>query len=193
MSKKTQLIILIFIAVIFFTFGYVFSFLRNNISVNNNDTFKAGWEAAKNRLIEGGFVRTNNLEVRQVFGEIKEINGDKITLNIRPVEPLADKSLDTRVIVIGQATKIYNLEMKDSKEYEAEVNAYNKITPDKRPADIPDSFKKSEISLSDLKVGQMISAQAGENIKEVKEFNVIEIDYTKPVVPFTAPAKILTK
>lgn len=193
MSKKTQIIIIILVALIFFGLGYAFSFLKNKVSVNSNDTFKAGWEAAKTRLIDSGFVRANNLEARQVFGEIKEINGDKITLKIRPVEPLADESLDTRVIVVDQATKIYTLEMKDSKEYEAEVNAYNKLPKDKRPVDLPDSFKKSETSLSDLKVGQMISAQAGENIKETKEFNVIEIDYTKLVVSSTAPAQILTE
>lgn len=175
MSKKTQIIIIILVALIFFGLGYTYSATKNRTSANN---YKAGWEAARARLIENGFIR-ENMEMSRVFGEIKEINGDKMTLKIRPVDPLADQFLDTRIIIVDQNTKVYRAEIKNPKEYAAEIDAYNKLPKDKRPADLPSSFKKTEISLADLQVGQTIEVRADKNIKDMKEFKVIEINYTQ--------------
>lgn len=188
--KKTTIISLV-VALVFFTLGYLIGGAKVNPTgqlVKGTDTFQAGWEAAKTRLIDSGFIMPGgvNMEIRNLNGEIKEINEDKITLKIRPFEPLADESLDVRIIVVDQATKIYSLELKDSKEYLAEMNAYNK-KQDKNSIAPPDRFNKSEISLSDLKVGQMISVMTEKNIKEIKEFSALEINYLQPVVP-TAPA-----
>ncbi len=199
MFKKTQLIVIIGIALIFFVFGYLIRGAKVNStgqSVKGADTFQAGWDAAKTRLVDSGFIMPGgvNIEIRNLNGEIKEINGDKITLKIRPFEPLADASLDTRIIVVDSATKIYSLETKDSKEYMAEVDAYNKkiqainSTAPLAPITPPDRFDKSEISLSDLEVGQMISVTSGENIKETKEFKALEINYNQPPIVPTPPA-----
>jgi len=188
MSKKTQLIIIILVALIFFGLGYAVSFLKNRAPVNNNDTYKAGWDAARAKLIESGLTKTD-FELRQLPGEIVEINGDKITLKVKSnVDPLADQSLGTRIIVVDSATKIYSLEAKDPKKYEAEIKAYNKLPQDKRPAEFPNDFKKTEISLSDLPIGRMILVSAENDIKEAKEFKATQIDYTKPATPIAAPA-----
>lgn len=192
MSKKTQLVIIIGIALVFFTLGYLIGGAKVNPTeqlVKGTDTFQAGWEAAKTRLIDSGFIMPGgvNMEIRALSGEIKEINEDKITLKIRPLEPLADESLDVRIIVVDQATKIYSLELKDSKEYIAEMNAYYNKNQDKNSITPPDRFNKSEISISDLKVGQTIRVMAEKDIKEIKEFNALEMNYLESAVP-TAPA-----
>ncbi len=185
MTKKTQLIIIIPIALIFFGLGYVFSSLKSMLSVDKNNTFKAGWDAAQKRISDSGMLigDKENLEMREVFGEIKEISGNKISLKVQGFSLLADSSLDTRIIVVDQATKIYSLEMKDLEEYGAELSAYNKLASNGKSTTPPDNFKKSEISISDLKVGQMVVVKANENIKEMKEFNAQEIDYNKPEAP----------
>lgn len=194
--KKTIIISLV-VALVFFALGYLIKGAKINPtgqSVKGADTFQAGWDAAKTRLAESGLAGgALNMEIRQLYGEIKEINGDKITLKIRPLEPLADVSLDTRTVVVDKTTKIYSLEMKDSKEYLAEMAAYNKkiqpinSTAPFTPIAPPDGFKKSEISLADLKVGQMINVTAENNIKTIKEFTALEISYNQLVAP-TPPA-----
>lgn len=192
MFKKTQLVTIIITALIFFALGYLIKGAKVNPigqSVKGANTFQAGWDAARTRLVDSGFIMPSGVkrEIKTVMGEIKEINDDKITLKIRPLEPLADESLDARIIVVDSATKIYSLEAKDQKEYLVEMTAYANKKPDGKSVTPPDIFKKSEISLTDLKVGQTISITAENDIKEVQEFTALEIDYTKLVVP-TPPA-----
>lgn len=182
MTKKTQLFIIILIVLIFFGLGYAFSSLKNKRPAN--DTFKAGWDASQKRISDSGILRSDkeNVEMRQVLGEIKEINDNKITLKVQAFGLLSDASLDMRIIVVDSATKIYSLEIKNLKEYGAELSAYNKLPQNKKPATPPDNFKKTEISISDLQVGQMIIIKADKDIKELKEFNATEIDYNKPEI-----------
>lgn len=198
MLQKTHWIIIVtFTAVIFFAMGFIFSYLGNRTPISGN-SFQAGWDAAKKRLSDSGASPSSgmNIEVKSLTGEISEISGDKITLKIRPLEPLADASLDTRIIVVDSATKIYSLEPKDQKEFTAEMDAYNKkmragvaqtisttsatSTTPVTPILPPEGFKRTVISISDLKVGQMINVSSDKNIKEVKEFNATEISYYKP-------------
>lgn len=192
MTKKTQLFIIILIALIFFGLGYVFSIWKNQVPIDKNNTFQAGWDAAQARITDSGILRNDkeNVEMREVLGEIKEISDNKITLKIQALSLLADAALDTRMIVVDPATKIYSLEMKSLKEYGAELSAYNKLPQNQQPATPPDNFKKTEISITDLQVGQMIIAKADKNIKDMKEFNATEIDYNKPEI--FVPAEVST-
>lgn len=182
------------VAVVFFGVGYftsasgIFAFL-SGVSQN---TFQAGWDAAKKRLVETGFagpIRAD-MEVKNISGEIQKIDGNKITLKIHPLEPLADPSLDTRIVVVDSATKIYGVAAKDPKEYAAEVKAYEKNRKPADPITLPDSFKKIEISVSDLKAGDVISVIAEKDIKEAKEFAALEINLNKPAAPIVAPAPL---
>ena len=182
MSKKIQLIIAISIAVAFFGMGYGSSFLinKNGAMSTGENSFQAGWDAAKKRLADSGFVSPNgNMEIKSLNGEIKEVNGDKITLTIRPLEPLADESLNTRIIIVNSDTKIYSLEMKDQEKYMAEMAAYEKKRKATDPIILPESFIKTEISILDLAIGQIISVIADKDIKEVSEFNAVEIRSNK--------------
>ncbi|MFA5099162.1 MAG: hypothetical protein WC461_03070 [Candidatus Paceibacterota bacterium] len=185
MSKKIQLITIISVAIIFFLSGYAVSFLvnKNGIAPAENNSFQAGWDAAKKRLIDSGFISSlgMNAEIKTLNGEIKEINGNKITLKIQPIEPLTDESLDTRIIVVDSTTKIYSMTMKDLKEYQAEVDAYNKKIKTDPKAVSPYPFIKTEVSISSLKTGQLINVIADKDIKEVKEFNAVEISTNNAV------------
>lgn len=204
MLKKTHWIIIIvmFTAVVFFTMGCIFSFLGSNTSVGGN-SYQAGWDAAKQRLSDSGMFPGGgmNIEIKALTGEITEISGDKITVKIRPLEPLADASLDTRTVVVDSATKMSALQPKDQKEFLAEMDAYTKkikantaqmatATPATLIA-MPDGFNRTTISISDLKVGQMINVLSEKDIKEVKEFKASEISYYQtinlaaPIIPAT--------
>lgn len=218
LQKIHWIVIVTFTAVVFFTMGCIFSYLGSNTSVGGN-TYQAGWDAAKKRLSDSGTFPGSgmNIEIRSLTGEITEISGDKITIKIRPLEPLADASLDIRTVVVDSATKMSALQPKDQKEFTAEMDAYSKkmragvaqpisttsatSTTPVTPIAMPDGFNRTTISVSDLKVGQMINVLSDKNIKDVKEFKATEISYYQTVnlaapmisatttAPITVPVK----
>ena len=188
-QKIHWIVIVTFTAVVFFMMGCIFSYLGSSTSVGGN-TYQSGWDAAKQRLSDSGMFPSSgmNIEIKSLTGEITEINGDKITVKIRPLEPLADASLDIRTVVVDSATKMFALQPKDQKEFLAEMDAYTqKIKANTAqmatttPITMPDGFNRTTISMSDLKVGQTINVLSETNIKDVKEFNASEISYYQTV------------
>ena len=201
MFSKKQWLIVILISLILLAVGYGLSTLRNKVT---NNSFQSGFDAAKQRLAENKNQSATKkvVEIKKVVGEITAINNDKITIKIKPLEPLADPSLDSRVVLVNAATKFYSSEQKDPKEYLAEMQEYQKnikaskasttkilapVTPATKIVS-PSRFIKKEISLTDLKVGQRISISAGEDIKNLPEFSALEITLSSFVlVGQTAP------
>ena len=180
MTKQTTIII---IALIFFILGFV----SNNIydkQIKGDDTFQAGWQAAKQRLAESNFMPImEDMEITFISGEVTEVQGNKISLKIQPLEPLADPELDNRIVEIDENTKIYQLVEKDQVEYQKEMEEFNKKMMEQMEnpeamAELdqyPEPYIKEEASLDNIQVGQTINVEAQENIKDVKQFKVIEI------------------
>lgn len=92
------------------------------------DTFQAGWEAAKKRLIEIGMapMMMEGEEIKTAKGTVESADGNSISIKIQPMEPLADPKLDKRTVTIDSGTKINLRKMKDYKIYEAETAKYDK-------------------------------------------------------------------
>jgi len=183
MPKQTITIIIIALGA--FALGFFISdYSPLAANQNQEDTFEAGWQAAEQRLEETGYFPSlsEEEEINSVSGEIKEIRGNKITLNIFPLEPLANPELDTRVIEVGEETKIYQMEEKNQEQYQREMADFEEAmqTAVDNPENLidivpPDSFTEKEISLDSLQIGQQISAQAEEEIRDIQQFKVIKI------------------
>ncbi len=201
---KPTIIISLVVALVFFTLGYVLGAslpsptgsktggsLLSSLNTGAN-TFQAGWEAAKKRLSDSGFgTPMANLEIKNLTGQVTAVKGNAITLKIRPLEPLADPSLDERTVIVDSNTKIYVLAQKDQAEYQKEMEDFNKKMqeqlknppkPGQAPASPagaimpPELFVKKSASLSDIKVGATISVVAvDKDIKNVKQFTAAEI------------------
>ncbi len=208
MPTKNLIIYTIALALVFFSLGL---FINNLFSLSPNkinqpapgisqNTFQAGWEAARQRLKDTGFFPAlTNQEVKEIYGQIKEIKDNKITLKIGPLEPLADPQLDMRTIEIDNQTKIYKLEAKDQTKFQQEMAEYNKLMEQRvknpaaattsQPIMPPSLYTNKPISLSDLKVGMQITVSADNNIKDSQEFKAVEINIqfepssASPVIP----------
>jgi hypothetical protein len=157
---------------------------------NDPGGIQAGWDAAKKRLAESGFVSQNvNNPIKQVSGTVKEIKGNSVVLTIQPLEPLADPALDERIIEIDYNTKVYLMAQRDAKELAKAIEEFSKkiqaqagkplpsgtgtttnnLTP-------PESFTKKPAKLADIKAGSQINVTAqGEDIKTIKNFKAAEI------------------
>ncbi len=180
MTKQTTIII---IALVFFILGFV----SNNVyhkQIKGDDTFEAGWQAAKQRLAESGFSpMTEDMEIVSINGEVKQIQDNKISLKINPLEPLADPKLDIRIIEVDSNTKIYQLTQRDQEQYQKEMEEFDKKAQEQmenpeaiaEPGGYPEPYTKEEVSLDNIQVGQLISVEAQENIKDVKQFKAIGV------------------
>lgn len=164
---------------------------------NPNDTYQAGWNAAKARLSQSpmGMAIPGDMEIKNVSGSIQEINGNKLVVKINPLELLADPALDIRTIVVDENTKINLAIQKDQVKFQKEMEVFQEkmaqaqvqatSTDPLVPADPMDMtnpilppmpFESKSISSSELKAGQQISVIAIENIKDKKEFTASQID-----------------
>ncbi|MFA6995582.1 MAG: hypothetical protein WC249_04260 [Patescibacteria group bacterium] len=219
--KKTISISLV-VALVFFVFGYFVGGLQvagpNGQSVPGQslipggNTYQAGYDAAKKRLADSGFVPMMNFEVKNVSGKVTAVKNKAITLKIRPLEPLADPSLDVRTVTVDANTKIYISEQKDQALYQKEMADFNKkmqaqiknmpkpgetptasITPS-APIMPPEPMVKKEASLTDIKVGAMINIVAvDKDIKNSGTFVAAEITLqSSPVgTPSATPAPVV--
>jgi len=196
------------VALIFFSLGYLIGSAKvsptGKLAIGAN-TFQAGWEAAKKRLADSGFAAPMaNLEINNVSGQVTAIQDNAITLKIRPLEPLADPSLDERIVKVDANTKIYTLEQKDQAQYQSEMAEFNKKmqeqlkTPPQpgqapiSPADAimpPEFFIKKEASISDIKIGITVNVVAADkDIKNAKQFTAAEISLQP--APVMTPAAV---
>jgi len=135
---KNSIIISLIVALVFFTLGYALgaslspktggktsSFL-SGLSTGAN-TFQAGWDAAKKRLADSGFgAPMANLEIKNLTGQVTAVKDNAITIKISPLEPLADPSLDQRIVKVDANTKIYVLVQKDQALYQKEMEEFNR-------------------------------------------------------------------
>jgi hypothetical protein len=203
MSKK--IVIIVITAIVFFGLGYFISPSKiitkeaKNI-IKGEDTYQAGWEAAKQRLAESNFMPTmimKDIEIKSVSGSVQKIEGNKITLKIQPLEPLADPDLDIRIIDASKA-KFYKSVQRDMEEYQKEMDEFNLkiqaqmnseiLTPEELSAGViappemnvepimpPAMFIKKEVSISEIQNNQQITVITEEDIKDKKEFKAIEV------------------
>ena len=170
MPKQTITTIII-TALIFFGIGFAFATYYKS----GDNTYQAGWDAAKQRLTESGFMpMMDDMEITSVNGTVQEVKDNKIYLKIQPLTPLADSELDNRIIEIDANTKVYELLRKNTDQYQKELDEFNQkeaiesIMP-------PKPFVKQEINLDKIKVDQQITVMAEQDIKETKQFKAIEI------------------
>jgi len=182
MSKQT--ITTIIIALVFFGLGF-YSGRLYPIGLKGENTFEAGWQAAKQRLSETGFMPMfgKDMEITSLSGEVKEVKGNKISLKISPLEPLADPNLDNRIVEVDEKTKIYRLIEKDPAQYQAEMEEFERKmgeemeNPEEIPEPVvfPEMYQQEEAVLTDIEAGQQISVRTEGDVKEVKQFRAIEI------------------
>ena len=203
---KQTIIISLIAALVFFTLGYLIGSAKisptGQLAIGAN-TYQAGYEAAKQRLADSGFAAPMaDFEIKNVSGQVTAVQGDDITLKIRPLEPLADVDLDERTIKVDANTKIYALAEKDQTQYQKEMADFNKKMQEQvnnmpAPGEIPASsagaimppefFIKKPASLSDIKVGNNINVIAADkDIKNTKQFTAAEINIQ--LAPAMTPA-----
>ena len=124
-------------------------------------------------------------EIFSVSGEIKEVKDKILTLETTfyPVNPLEESKTEIKTVEITEATELVKQVQKSPEELEIEEEAFRETMEENPEAEIssPLPYEEFTISFSDLKVGDKITVEAEENIKEKTEFTA------KKIVLWTAP------
>ena len=167
-----------------------------------NNSFQAGWDAARDRIAQSPLYKAfmSNDEIKSVTGIIQKIDGDKITVKIQPLDPLADPDLDVRIITVDADTKIFLAVQKDQAQLEKETKDWqDKMMQTQKPVDDsripipimpPNPFNLKDIKLSDLQSNQAIEVIADEKIKDKKEFTAIQIEAQEIAVASSSSSEL---
>ncbi len=207
MSKKLiNTIIIILVFVIGLVLGLIIRPKQSSAPTGSQNTYQAGWNAAEQKLVQSGMVPglNSNIPIKSLSGTVEKIDGNKLTVKTVPLNPLADSSLDERIVDVDSSTKIFQMTQKDPQEYQKEMAAFQKTMQSQTQAQIsntanktnsakpqtatpPMPFDKKQISLSDLKAGMQISITSSIDIKTAQEFTATEIDI-QPTISQSTPA-----
>ena len=161
--------------------GHQFGVRSVNCQIDPNDTYAAGWQAAKDRLAETGYYYQLDMSpVQEILGKIERIEGNSISIKIFPLSPLAEKALDTRIIDVNPNTQISKITEKTQAEYMAELAEYEKNHGSESaspilPEDYPKMTEEGTGSISDFKIGQEVQAYTDTDIRDIKEFTANKI------------------
>lgn len=158
--------------------GALFFTYSDRSSVPADNTYEAGWNAAKARLAESGIVTIPaNAEVKTVSGSVTTLEVNGFSLKIRPLEPLADQKLDTRVIIVDQNTKFFVTKRKDSDTIEKEMADFMKkvATEEGRGSTPPEMFERIPATLQDIVIGKRATVSSITNIKDSPTITAVEV------------------
>ncbi len=120
-------------------------------------------------------------DMRSVFGTVEMVKENVLVIksspSINPFEDLPEK----REVVVTSTTKIIRMTQKDPKVFQREIEAIQKEQSGRKageipsPALFPNPFIEKEVSLKDLRAGDQVSVEAGENIKEKTRFEAVRV------------------
>lgn len=194
-TKNNLILSLVVTALVFFAAGYYFEGQMFEASINSRgseNTYKAGWEAAKERLKETDYYLGDE-EISYVNGVVQKVENKKIYLEIGPLTPLADPDLDNRVVIMDKNTKIYKLKEKNDEQFQREMDQFQKRVEELEAKENseeevmklyeeqePEFFIKKSVGYDQINEGDFVSVEAQEDITEQKEFKavVIEVEET---------------
>jgi hypothetical protein len=184
--NKNIIILLVIIGLIlvfgggFFSGQYLKKCATNECATQDpNDTYQAGWEAAKKALQESGLVSFDQgkNEIKNITGTVVKTNGNIFEVKIIPVEILGAKELEIRNIEVAAETEIIKIINKDSAVFQKEWDAFIQKHPEylKDPintdiADAPSGVIEENGQVSDLTVGSELFVESEEDIRTKKDF-----------------------
>jgi hypothetical protein len=197
-DQKKRLAILIAIAVSAFGVGLVTANYVDRGGVMSSTTgdydtaYQAGFEAARARLVERGFIMDttmyDNMPTQTISGTVKDVSGSSLTLEVTPHDPLADVILYT--VTVDGATKVVNTKPRSEDDIKADTEAYEKAYASYDPYSADNSTPPSPPSftvdvpgtISDVKIGEWIHITATDNIPAEGSFVAKQIVRSEPVV-----------
>lgn len=116
-------------------------------------------------------------QILSVTGPIKDIQDQTLAVEVTiyPSNPFEEAKVGLRNVRTVEGTKIVRQEAKSQQEYQREIQAYDAAIARGEQASMPSLVKEIELGFSALQIGQLITIEAQENIKDKQEFEATKI------------------
>ncbi len=174
-------------------------------STSNKGDFAAGFEAARAKLIKGGYIQDPaSMPVTTVSGVVKAASANSLSVSRLPLDIL-DDSRDVTVTV-SPDTEVVLLSAKDPAVYASEVEAYNRASSEPGsnetggPANTlpyPSDRVRTPTTLANIPQGSAVTVYANETITpdtssiSARAIEVAEpARYTPEVISTPEPATV---
>jgi hypothetical protein len=178
MKKFIEFLVIFFVFVFGVFLGYFYSGINSKNQKNINDTYQAGWSAARIRLIESGYfsdqLGQDIYPITSVSGKIISLGNSQFSIKINTFDPLSDPDLDIRTVITENNTKIYKISEKDLESYSKEVKEFlgkypqYKDMPD-APIGQPTKFFEKPITVNEIVSNDRVVVEASKDIRNAKE------------------------
>jgi hypothetical protein len=160
---------------ILFGVGIMFVYIRQVPQSIGNSGYQQGFDDAKKLVLESpmGMMFSIPNEIYAVSGVVTEVKGNRITIHTESQNPFYDKSFADRVVSINNDTKITKFLPGNNEAFQIEMQAFMKKIQAGKNSSTPPTPPIPLIvivSVSDIKVGDAVTATTQENIKTVPEF-----------------------
>lgn len=151
-------------------------------SASYDEAYQAGMDAARTKLIERGYLTETPtefaaMETTYLAGTVTGVSGNRLTLEIEPLDPLGDTY--ERPVTITSETTLTLLKSKSLEEVEADMEAYTTAMETATdPMDIvyPEPFTTQSIQLADIAVGSPVSIEATAVITETGDITAATVE-----------------
>lgn len=149
------------------------------------DGYKAGFLAAREKFSKTP-VLPQGMEVKSVFGEVKTVNKDSLTVLVTSLDtdPMVDGVSDTRTVNINKDTKIFKQISLSVDEFRNKMDAWNQSD---KSQPMPQPFKEVAMSLSDLKAGTKVTITSNEDVRLKDGFLATAISTTEAAPSMPMP------
>ena len=124
-------------------------------------------------------------EVRSVYGQIKTVNKDTLTVKADPSPNPFEPNPEKYTVAITKETKIIVNKPKEYSVYQKEMEAFNQklaeqgktegAAPAAAALNYPQPMTEEAIDLKGLKEGDRVTVEAAENIKGLTEFDALRV------------------
>lgn len=133
-NSTVLVLISITIAIIGFVLGYFFgirdaddkTIYHTATEQDVQDTFDAGWKAAKEKVEDSGLLRVSNVPVTSLRGTVTNVNGTSFTLNsqFQVRNPLEELPPEERIVIVDENTQVIKRIVKEREQLLAEREQY---------------------------------------------------------------------
>ncbi len=141
--------------------------------------YAAGIADAKKKLKESGIVPSSPEQVTTLSGTVKSVDADRFVIKANPVSmnPLDAQGPTDRTIVVGSQTKITIRVAMTPEELNAAMKAFQANINSKKLAIPPAPFTEKTASISDIKIGMVVTVTAADNIKDAATINATAVSF----------------
>jgi len=141
--------------------------------------YAAGIAEAKKKLKDSGIVPVSPDQVTSISGTVKSVGTDRFIITANPVSmnPLDAQGPSERTIVVNDQTKITIRVALTPDELNAAMKAFQENIASKKPSVPPPPFTEKTASLSDIKIGMIVTITAADNIKDAATINATQVSF----------------